>query len=143
MQIPISRASALEITPFHIFVSGYDISTVNGIKSYMNKFDSLIGIKHITNFHINDSRYMLGSRKDEHRGIGKGHIYSNDKHNDKHNENTNSKKALKYIKTLCMKHKIPMILETHGAGKHSSHSSHSSHSPITGYEYEIAMIKKL
>jgi apurinic endonuclease APN1 len=114
----------------HIFVSGYDISSVNGIKDYLDKFDSLIGIKHITNFHINDSKYKLGSKHDEHRGIGSGYIYNTDQ----------GKQSLKYIKQFCIKHKIPMILETHSAGSSTSEGSHKgSH----GYEYEIDLIKKL
>jgi len=59
----------------HIFVAGEDISTVEGIKDYMRRFNSLIGWGHITNFHINYSRYPLGSRHDEHRGIGSGLVY--------------------------------------------------------------------
>ena len=117
----------------HIFVSGYDISKVEGdnsIKSYLDKFNKLIGWKNIINFHINDSRYPLGARKDEHRGIGSGLIYNTDE----------GKKALKYIKKFCMSRKIPMILETHGAG---SSTSEGSHKGAHGYEYEIAMIKEL
>jgi len=114
----------------HIFVSGYDISTVKGITEYMNKFDSLIGIKHITNFHINDSKYAVGVKKDEHQGIGQGLIYNSDE----------GKKSLLYIKKLCMKHKIPMILETHSAGSLTSEGTQKGEQ---GYEYEIDMIKKL
>lgn len=117
----------------HIFVSGYDISKVEGensIKSYLDKFNKLIGWKNIINFHINDSRYPLGARKDEHRGIGSGLIYNTDE----------GKKALKYIKKFCMSKKIPMILETHGAG---SFTSEGSHKGAHGYEYEIEMIKEL
>jgi deoxyribonuclease-4 len=114
----------------HIFVSGYNISEISGIKDYMNKFDELIGLENIINFHINDSRYELGARKDEHRGIGQGNIY-----------NTSSgKQSLKYIKNLCQRRNIPMILETHGAG---SYDKEGSHTGKHGYEYEIEFIKKL
>ena len=112
----------------HIFVSGYDISTVLGISEYLKKFDTLIGIKNITNFHINDSKYALGARKDEHRGIGYGLIYNTEM----------SKKALKYIKTFCYKMNIPMILETYGAGK-----SIDSSGGKLGYESDIKTIKNL
>lgn len=117
----------------HIFVSGYDISKVEGdnsIKSYLDRFNKLIGWKNIINFHINDSRYPLGARKDEHRGIGSGLIYNTDE----------GKKALKYIKKFCMARKIPMILETHSSG---SANSEGSHKGAHGYEYEIEMIKEL
>ena len=114
----------------HIFVSGYDISTVKGITEYLNKFNSLIGIKNITNFHINDSKYKMGSKHDEHRGIGQGLIY----------DSYEGKKALKYIKNFCIKRKIPMILETHSA---ASPTSEGSHKGSHGYEYEIDLIKNL
>ena len=114
----------------HIFVSGYDISTVAGIRDYLAKFNRMIGTSNIINFHINDSRFASGSRKDEHRGIGQGLIYNDDA----------GKKALKYIKTFCMAHKIPMILETHGAG--SSHER-GTHIGAHGYEAEIRLIKAL
>ena len=114
----------------HVFVSGYDISKVSGISEYLKNFDSIIGFENITNFHINDSRYELGAKKDEHRGIGAGLIYNTD-------EGLN---ALKYIKQICMKHKIPMVLETHGA---SSIDSEGSHKGEKGYEYEINLIRNL
>ena len=120
----------------HIFVSGYDISKVEGdnsIKSYLDRFNKLIGWKNIINFHINDSRYPLGARKDEHRGIGSGLIYNTDE----------GKKALKYIKKFCMAKKIPMILETHGAGSSKKDDNDGIHKGAHGYEYEIEMIKKL
>ena len=113
----------------HIFSSGYDISNLNGITDYLKKFDKMIGLKNIVTFHINDSKYNLGAKKDEHMGIGSGNIF-----------NTNSgMKSLKYIKTLCIKKKIPMILETHSAAKIDSEGTHGTH----GYKYEIDLIKKL
>lgn len=114
----------------HIFVSGYDISNIGGIKNYLDTFNQLIGWQNITIFHINDSRYATGSRKDEHRGIGSGLIYNTDK----------GKQALKYIKTFCQKRVIPMILETHGAGKDNSEGSHAGEH---GYKYEIALIRNI
>jgi apurinic endonuclease APN1 len=124
------KAIGFTLDTAHIFVSGYDISTVNGIKDYLKQFDNLIGLENIINFHINDSRFALGSRHDEHRGIGSGVIYNNDE----------GKAALKYIKKFCMARKLPMILETHGAG---SAIEEGSHKGAHGYEYEIALIKKL
>ena len=49
---------------------------------YIKDFDSLIGIKHITLFHINDSKAMINSRKDVHEGIGEGYIYDSEKGGD-------------------------------------------------------------
>jgi len=114
----------------HIFVAGEDISTIEGIKDYMHRFNALIGWSHITNFHINDSRYPLGSRHDEHRGIGSGLIYTNPP----------GLEALRWIKAFCQVRGIPMILETHSAARPDSEgTTPGSH----GYEWEIGMISKL
>jgi len=110
----------------HIFVSGYDISTVSGITNYLDTFDKMIGLKHILGFHINDSRYSVGEKKDEHRGIGKGKIYNSPE----------GLKALAYIKHLCNKKNIPMILETHSAGSPEKEESKE-------YDYEIDLIRKM
>jgi len=114
----------------HIFVAGEDISTVEGIKDYMLRFNALIGWSHITNFHINDSRYPLGSRHDEHRGIGSGLVYTKPP----------GMSALRWIKAFCQVHGIPMILETHGSARPYSEGSRKG---AHGYEWEIGMIRKL
>ena len=117
------------------FSSGYDISNIQGISDYLKKFDKMIGLNNICAFHINDAKYELGAHKDEHMGIGSGTIF-----------NTPSGiQSLLYIKKLCIKKKIPMILETHSAGKKDSEGSRYSqtHKGIKGYEYEIDLIKKL
>ncbi len=113
----------------HLFSTGYDISTLSGITKYIKQFDSLIGLKHVCVFHINDAKYKLGAHRDEHMGIGSGTIF-----------NTNSgMKSLKYIKSLCIKKNIPIILETHSAAKFDSEGSKG----MKGYEYEIDLIKNL
>ena len=113
----------------HIFSSGYDITNVTGITDYLKQFNKLIGLDNICLFHINDSRYKLGEKKDEHKGIGFGNIYNTPE----------GIQALKYIKTLCLKKKIPMILETHSAAKVDSEGTTNN----KGYEYEIDLIKHL
>lgn len=87
----------------HVFASGYDISTIDGIKDYLNKFNKLIGWRNIIVFHINDSKFQCNSKKDFHQGIGHGELFNT----------SNGINALKYIKTFCIKRGIPMILETH------------------------------
>lgn len=123
-----SRKVGICIDTAHIFVSGYDISTPEGIKSYLARFNELIGWKHITNFHINDSRFAVGSRKDEHRGIGSGLIFHGKSGHD----------ALKYLIKFCNTHQIPMILETHSAGSPTSEGSHSGEH---GYKWELNLLQ--
>ncbi|HXB11847.1 MAG TPA: deoxyribonuclease IV [Bacteroidia bacterium] len=60
----------------HAFASGYDIRTDDGFESVMQKFDSIIGLKHINAIHLNDSKGDLGSRLDRHENIGQGKIGS-------------------------------------------------------------------
>lgn len=85
----------------HIFSSDYDVSTITGFNDFIKKFDNLIGIQHITLFHLNDSKTILGSNVDRHADLTTGHIFKN-------NVNT-----LKYIINWCIKHKISFITETH------------------------------
>lgn len=88
----------------HIFSSGRDIRTPSGVNKYFKEFDKLIGIKHISCFHINDSKAILNSRKDLHEGLGDGYIFGKDKNG--------SLEALKEIYNYAKKNLIPMILET-------------------------------
>ena len=116
----------------HIFSSGYDISNITGIMDYLQKFNKMIGLNNVCAFHINDSKYKLGEMKDKHMGIGSGNIFNT----------IEGLKSLKYIKTLCIKKKIPMLLETHSAGrKDNTRNSHDNNE--YGYEYEINLIKNL
>jgi deoxyribonuclease-4 len=58
----------------HFFAAGYDIRTAKGWNSAIGEVDSLIGVKQIVAFHLNDSKTDLGSRVDRHAGIGQGKI---------------------------------------------------------------------
>jgi deoxyribonuclease-4 len=58
----------------HLFAAGYDIRTHEGWERTMKQADSLLGLKQIVAFHINDSRTDLGSRVDRHAHIGEGKI---------------------------------------------------------------------
>ncbi len=58
----------------HIFAAGYDISTEDGWNDTLEKFDSVIGLKHLVAIHVNDSKKALNSRVDRHDHIGKGLI---------------------------------------------------------------------
>ncbi len=58
----------------HFFAAGYDIRTPKGWNAAIREVASLIGLKEILAFHLNDSKTALGSRVDRHENIGKGHI---------------------------------------------------------------------
>jgi len=56
----------------HVHDAGYDI--VNDFDSVMEEFDRIVGIDKITVFHINDSKNVVGAKKDRHENIGFGEI---------------------------------------------------------------------
>ena len=58
----------------HIFVSGYDIRTIDFYRKTMNVFDSFIGLDRLLLIHLNDSKKEFGSRVDRHEQIGRGYI---------------------------------------------------------------------
>jgi deoxyribonuclease-4 len=58
----------------HLFAAGFDIRTRKGWDTTMKQLDSLIGLKQIVAFHLNDSKTDLGSRVDRHAHIGEGKI---------------------------------------------------------------------
>ena len=97
----------------HIFDGGYDI--VGNLDVVLEEFDKVIGIENLKAVHINDSKNSIGSHKDRHEKIGKGHIGIDAIENIINN---------RYLKNL------PFILET-------------PHDSIEGYAQEIKMLRNL
>ncbi len=58
----------------HVFAAGYELRTPEGYEATMEEFDHIIGLERLKALHLNDSKHDLGSRKDRHEHIGKGHI---------------------------------------------------------------------
>jgi deoxyribonuclease-4 len=58
----------------HFLAAGYDIRSPKGWDAAIREAGSLIGLKQILAFHLNDSKTDLGSRVDRHAGIGEGKI---------------------------------------------------------------------
>lgn len=58
----------------HIFAAGYDIRTKEAWEETLKAFDTIVGLKNLCAFHLNDSAKGLGSRVDRHRPLGKGEI---------------------------------------------------------------------
>lgn len=81
----------------HIFAAGYDIRNKKSVKMYVEAFQELIGLKHVSLIHFNDSLEGLGSRKDRHQPIGHGMIGYN---------------GLLHFAKVFKKLKVPIILET-------------------------------
>jgi deoxyribonuclease-4 len=58
----------------HVFAAGYELRTSQGYTDTIETFDHVIGLDRLQAIHLNDSKGELGSRKDRHEHIGKGHI---------------------------------------------------------------------
>lgn len=95
----------------HLTGAGYDLSNWDAVK---DEFDREVGLQRLKVFHLNDSLYPLGSRRDRHAKLGEGHV------------------DLAIIKELVRDkdlQNIPFILETPN--------------DEAGYAREIALIKEL
>jgi deoxyribonuclease-4 len=58
----------------HAFAAGYDLSTPQGYEKTFAEFDEVIGLEHLSAFHLNDCKKPLGCRVDRHEHIGQGAI---------------------------------------------------------------------
>jgi len=58
----------------HVFAAGYPLGTDAEYAETFQKFDDIVGLKHLKVFHVNDSVKGLGCRVDRHAGIGLGSI---------------------------------------------------------------------
>jgi deoxyribonuclease-4 len=58
----------------HLFASGYDITTVEGLDNTLAEADALLGLDRIPVIHTNDSKMPFGSFRDRHENIGQGFI---------------------------------------------------------------------
>ncbi len=95
----------------HVHDGGYDV--VNRLDDVLEKFDRVIGLRHLKALHINDSLNPLGARKDRHAVIGGGQIGLD---------------AMVRIVTHPALQGLPMVLETPNE--------------LDGYAAEIALLRK-
>lgn len=83
----------------HIFVAGYDIRTESGWQKTLKEFDQIIGLDNLYAFHLNDSVFDLGSKKDRHEALGEGKIGMD---------------SFKFLMRSSLTREIPKYLETPG-----------------------------
>lgn len=81
----------------HMFAGGYDIRTAAGFESVMKSFDAKVGLGYLKGVHLNDSKFDLGTCRDQHECIGKGKI---------------GLEAFRYVMNSSYFEDVPMILET-------------------------------
>jgi deoxyribonuclease IV len=58
----------------HLFASGYDIRTEDGLASVLDECEGLVGADRIGSLHLNDSQTPLGSNRDRHADVGEGQL---------------------------------------------------------------------
>jgi deoxyribonuclease IV len=58
----------------HLWGAGYDVSSEEGARDVLDRFEELIGLDRLPMIHLNDSRSELGSRSDRHEHVGAGRI---------------------------------------------------------------------
>jgi deoxyribonuclease-4 len=58
----------------HLFASGYDVSTPEGLSGVLDDFDRVVGLDRLGSLHVNDSMTPLGSNRDRHANLGEGEL---------------------------------------------------------------------
>ena len=56
----------------HVYDGGYDIK--DHLDDVLDEFDRVIGLKRLKAIHLNDTKNILGSRKDRHERLGQGNL---------------------------------------------------------------------
>ena len=87
----------------HIWGQGdYDLRQPEEVVRMFSDFDNIIGLNNFKLLHLNDSKVLMGSKKDRHEDIGVGEIWGD------------SYDSLRVLLDMCENNGIPIILETGG-----------------------------
>lgn len=104
----------------HVNDSGYDL--VNDLDGVLTEFDKVLGLKQIAVIHLNDSKNVLGAKKDRHENIGFGNLGFDTIHR---------------IVTLKELENVPKILETPYVEVPGDEKK-----KVAPYKHEIAMLRE-
>jgi DNA polymerase beta len=148
----------------HMFSAGIDIRGSGGLDPVINHFRKHMEIGLIRLIHLNDSAVKLGAHRDMHAGLGDGYIFGTVDTGLKNQcrgtdvslnsrplgvglelsvngmNNPDGVAILTNIVNTARKHRIPLILETHGAGNPGSHDDKPEH---TSYATEIGILRAI
>jgi deoxyribonuclease-4 len=58
----------------HLYASGYDVATLDGLRQTLKECDEAVGLKRLRSLHLNDSMVKLGSNRDRHAILGTGEL---------------------------------------------------------------------
>jgi deoxyribonuclease-4 len=68
------RRLGLCLDSCHLFASGYDIRTADGVTSVVGEISAKIGVERLGSLHLNDSQTALGANRDRHANVGRGEL---------------------------------------------------------------------
>jgi deoxyribonuclease-4 len=81
----------------HLYASGYDVSTPDGLDATLADCDRAVGLERLHALHLNDSLVPLGSNRDRHSILGEGQL--------------GEKGCANFVSELRFEH-VPCVLET-------------------------------
>ena len=58
----------------HLFATGYDVRTREGLDATLDEFDREVGLVRLGSLHLNDSQTPLGANRDRHASVGEGEL---------------------------------------------------------------------
>jgi deoxyribonuclease-4 len=58
----------------HGYAAGYDFTSPKGLAAMLDELENEFSLERLKLIHVNDSKHPLGSRRDRHEHIGRGHI---------------------------------------------------------------------
>ncbi len=58
----------------HMYASGYDVSTPEGLRETLDECDRTVGLERLRALHLNDSLAKFGSNRDRHAILGEGEL---------------------------------------------------------------------
>ena len=68
------RRLGLCLDSCHLYASGYDVRSEDGLREVIDECVTQVGIKRLGSLHINDSKTGLGSNADRHAPLGEGEL---------------------------------------------------------------------
>jgi deoxyribonuclease-4 len=69
-----SKRLGLCLDSCHLYASGYDVSTPEGLRETLDQCDRAVGLDRLHSLHLNDSMTPLGSNRDRHALLGEGEL---------------------------------------------------------------------
>jgi deoxyribonuclease-4 len=69
-----SKRLGLCLDSCHLYASGYDVSTPEGLRETLEECDRTVGLERLGSLHLNDSLAKFGSNRDRHAILGDGEL---------------------------------------------------------------------